>query len=257
MRCPVAFFFTPLLLILVGAAPWAETAQRIRQQKLDAQNANPTATARQILKRKVADVNFNNVALSDAIDKIRDSSGLNVHVNWRALEGVGISRQTAVTTRMHSVPLRKLLKTILNDAGSPDALTYYIDDGIVEITTREIADQQLITKVYPVADLVMEIPNFAGPNVQLSNVGQGGGGRSGGGGNTSLFSDNSSNSTTTNEQPKTKDQRAEDLVALIKETVKPDLWRDNGGTAAIRYFNGHIVVTAPRSVHESLGGESD
>ncbi len=246
-----------LLLSLVAAAPWADTAQRIRQQKQQDQKSNPTTEARLILKHKVSDVNFNNVSLADAIDNIRDGSGLNVHVNWRALEGVGITRQTAVSARMHEVPLRKLLRTIINDAGSADSITYFIDEGIVEITTREIADQQMITKVYPVADLVAEIPNFAGPNVQLSSVGQGGGGRSGGGGGGSLFSDSGNDTSTTNQQPKTKDQSAEDLVTLIKETVKPEVWRDNVGTAAIRYFNGHIIVTAPRSVHESLGGESD
>jgi hypothetical protein len=257
MRCRTLWLLAPLLLSLVSAAPWADTAQRIRQQKQQEQKSNPTAEARQILKHKVTDVNFNNVALSDAIDNIRDRSGLNVHVNWRALEGVGITRQTAVSARMHDVPLRKLLRTIINDAGSADTITYYLDDGVVEITTREMADQQMITKVYPVADLVAEIPNFAGPNVQLSSVGQGGGGRSGGGGGGSLFSDRSSDSTTTNQQPKTKQQSAEDLVTLIKDTVKPEIWRDNGGTAAVRYFNGHIIVTAPRSVHESLGGETD
>jgi hypothetical protein len=31
----------------------------------------------------------------------------------------------------------------------------------------------------------------------------------------------------------------------------------NGGTAAIRFFNGSLIVTAPRSVHESLGGLVD
>ena len=31
-----------------------------------------------------------------------------------------------------------------------------------------ISDQQLITRVYPVDDLVMEIPNFVGPSFNLS-----------------------------------------------------------------------------------------
>ena len=33
-----------------------------------------------------------------------------------------------------------------------------------------------------------------------------------------------------------------------------EMWRDNGGTAAIRYFNGHLIVTAPRSIQEAIGG---
>jgi hypothetical protein len=41
---------------------------------------------------------------------------------------------------------------------------------------------------------------------------------------------------------------------MIRETIRPEIWRENGGTASIRYYNGHLVVTAPRSVHEALGG---
>jgi hypothetical protein len=238
----------------VGAAPWADTAQRIRSDKQE-QTQKATLEAKQILRRKVTDARFENVALGEVIDGIRDRSGLNIHVNWKALEAQGIGRETAVSVRLHDVPLRKLLRELLNQTSTDSAPAFYIDDGVLEITTREIADRELITKVYPVGDLLVEVPNFVGPNVQLSNAGQGGGGRSGGGGNSSLFSDNGSNESAISEQPKTKDQRAEELVSLIKETVKPELWRDNGGTATIRFFNNHIVVTAPRSVHEALGSD--
>ena len=123
---------------------------------------------------------------------------------------------------------------------------------MIEVTTREIAHQQLITKVYPVEDLVMEIPNFAGPTFNLQSQtnqtsGQGGGGSSGSG----LFSDSGA---ATAETPVSKQARADSLVKLITDTVQPEIWRENGGTAAIRYFNGHIIVTAPRSVHEKLIG---
>jgi hypothetical protein len=32
------------------------------------------------------------------------------------------------------------------------------------------------------------------------------------------------------------------------------VWRQNGGPASIRFFNGTLIVTAPRSVHEAIGG---
>jgi hypothetical protein len=40
-------------------------------------------------------------------------------------------------------------------------------------------------------------------------------------------------------------------------TIQPDVWTLNGGTASVRYFNGSLVVSAPRSVHEALGGPID
>ena len=257
---------TVVLLVCVGAAPWAERAQQIRRERAS-QSSGAAATTQKsalddpriALARRVARIDYDNNSLSTVIDAFRDMAGANIHVNWKALEAVGIDRNTPVSIHLNNVPLRKVLKTILKDLGPTENLvTYYVDEGVIEVTTREIADQKLITKVYPIGDLLMEVPNFAGPNVQLSSVGQGGGGRGGGGGGgSSLFSDSNNTDNTTNEQPRTRNEAATELVNLIKETVSPDVWRENGGTSSAAFFNGHLVVTAPRSVHEQLGGSGD
>jgi len=259
------FCLSLMMILCAGAAPWAETAARIREQKAQSQVVAPTTQKstvvdpRVALARRVARISYDNVALTDVVDAFRDLAGANIHVNWKALEAVGVDKNAPVTIHLNNVSLRKVLKTVLKDLGGTENLiTSYVDEGVIEVTTREISDQQLITKVYPVGDLLMEVPNFAGPNVQLSSVGQGGGGRGGGGGGGgSLFSDSNNQDNTTQQQPKTRQETATDLVNLIKETVSPDVWRENGGTASAAYFNGHLVVTAPRSVHEQLGSESD
>jgi hypothetical protein len=46
-------------------------------------------------------------------------------------------------------------------------------------------------------------------------------------------------------------------VDLIVQTVYPNMWVQNGGKASIRFFNGNLIVTAPRSVHEAIGGPVD
>ena len=99
------------------------------------------------------------------------------------------------------------------------------------------------------------MPDFEGPTFNLQNrtsqtSGSGGGG---GGGGQSLFGGgNGGGSNGTQDTPQSKAERADGLVKLIRDTVRPDVWRDNGGVASIRYFNGHLIVTAPRSVHEAL-----
>jgi hypothetical protein len=75
-------------------------------------------------------------------------------------------------------------------------------------------------------------------------LGGGGGGFGGGSGGGGL----------TQEKIRTKQERADDLVTLIRETIRPEIWKENGGTAAVRYYNGNLIVTAPRSVHEAIGG---
>ena len=248
-RTVASVFLVALLLplpALIAAAPPAAT------QPADGAGKTAAVTA---LQKKLGDVKLSSTALEDAIDYIRETTGANIHVNWRALELLNVTRQTQISVKLNDVSMRRALKAILDETGAGQQITYYIDEGVIEITTREIADQQLITRVYPVGDLVMEIPNFAGPSFNIQNQAQISGGGGGGGGSSQSILSGSGNGTSRAEQALSKDQRAQDLVRTIQETVHPEIWRENGGTASIRYFNGHLIVTAPRSVQEAISGK--
>jgi len=215
--------------------------------------ASDSIPARAALNRSLPDLNFSGVALGDAIDFLRDVSGTNIHVDWRALEAAGVGKDTVVNLRLRSVSMRKILTLLLNEAGGGGPLlTFYPSEGVLEITTREVADKQLFTRVYPIEDLIMDVPDFVGPDFNISQANTGG--RGGGGGGGSLISGNSSSD---NDKQTTKLERAQQLIDVITDTIQPDIWSTNGGTAAIRYFNGNLIVTAPRSVHEALGGNVD
>ena len=54
----------------------------------------------------------------------------------------------------------------------------------------------------------------------------------------------------------TQADRATEIIKLITDTVKPELWQVNGGTATINYFRGMLIVNAPRSVHELLESQN-
>lgn len=232
-----------------------------------AQNSKSGIVGRRSLGTVLPEVKFQGATLKDCFEFLRDVTSANIHVNWRALEAAGIGQDTQVNIRLREVTLRKVLNTILSEAGAGVGLTYYTADGVIEVTTAELADKEMITKVYPVDDLLMEIPDFSdAPDFSLqtssSNSGSGGGSRGGGsrgggggGGGGGLFGGGGGgNQGGTTEKTTTKAERAEALVTLIRETVRPDIWRENGGVASIRYYNGHLVVTAPRSVHEAIGG---
>lgn len=205
------------------------------------------------LTRRLPELRFTEIPLGDAIDHVREATGANIHVNWRALELLNVTREMPTSLSLRDVTARRALKALLDETGVGDFLTYYVDEGVIEVTTVEVADRKLITRVYPVEDLVVEVPNFAGPtfNLQQSNTTSGGGGGGGSGGGSLL----QGGENTQGQEETTKGQRADGLVKLITETVRPEVWRENGGTASVRYFNGHLIVTAPRSVHEALGGK--
>ena len=242
-----------------------------------AKAANANATARYQLNSSLPEVKFDGVALGDALDFLRDVSGINLTVNWKALEAAGVTKDMPVTLRLRNISARKALEMVLAEAGGSSTLTYDVDEGVVEVTTKELADQRMYTKVYPIEDLIMEIPDFTDAPIfdltSLSNqangggmggvgggVGGGGGYGGGGGGGQSggLFGNNSNSQSRQQQQTgKTKQERAQELVDLIRSTITPDVWVENGGKAAIRYWSGNLIVTAPRSVHEAIGGPLD
>ena len=51
------------------------------------------ASARRALDRSLPELKFDNITLGDAMDFLRDVSGVNIHVNWRVLEQSGIGRE--------------------------------------------------------------------------------------------------------------------------------------------------------------------
>jgi hypothetical protein len=213
--------------------------------------------ARQALNMQVAELNVDGVALSRVMDYLRNSTGANVVVAWKVLEAANVNKDTPITLSVRDLPMRKLLRLVLDQASPSTTLTWTVDSNVIQITTAEEADKVLITRVYVVDDLVMtdnqtsEPPTF---NLQSITQNSSSGGSSGtssvAGGGQGIF--NSNTSTTTETQ--TTEQRGQDLAKLIESVIRPDIWRDNGGTCTIRYFNGKLVVTAPVSVHEMIGG---
>jgi len=251
------------MVVLIGAANFASAA------------GSGAVATRRALTTIVPSVNLNGASLADAMEFLRDVSGANLHVNWRALEAAGIAKDTPLNIRLRDVRMEKVLRTLLVEASPSVPLTYYAEEGVIEVTTAEIADQQMITRVYPVDDLLMEIPDFDNaPDFNLNSGGGtngssgrsgGGGGRSGGGGSSGgggggsgLFAGGGGGGNAkTAEKTTTKSERAEALLTMIRETVRPEIWRENGGIASIRYYNGNLIITAPRSVQEAIGGPVD
>lgn len=229
--------------------------------------ASAANVARTQLNISIPEINFNGVALNDAIDFIRDVSGANITVNWKALEEAGVAKDSPVNLRLRRVSVGKALQTMLSEAGGGDKLGYDIDQNVINITTKELADAKMFTRVYPIEDLIMVIPDFTDApdfslnstsnNAQQNPQGGGGigaaGGGAGGGGGGGLFNEGGGKK----EVITTKEERAKAIIDLIQAVVQPDAWIDAGGKAAIRYWNGNLIITAPRSVLEAIGGPFD
>ena len=204
------------------------------------------------------------VPMRDAVQYLRNMTGANIFVNWNALQGAGIANITPMTLHLRNVSMRKILSVMLQEASPGAALVDYVSQNVLTITTRQEADTHMVTKIYPVGDLVMAVPNFTAPTFNLQNqsntsgvqVSSGSSG-GGGGGSSDLFSGNGGGGAGgTNSPTQSTTQRAQALVALIEGTVQPNIWTSNGGPATIIYFNRELVVSAPVYIQQMISGNN-
>jgi general secretion pathway protein D len=107
---------------------------------------------------------YSGMPLSEVMDGLSKLAGINIHLDSRGLGQEGVQPDTPVTLNLgQEVSLKSALKLILD----PLHLTYMIKDEVLKITSEQIRDGELETRVYNVADLVIPIPNF----VPSSNMG--------------------------------------------------------------------------------------
>jgi len=209
-------------LLLASPAP-AQVAQPVRP--LD--------------RRPTTAIDFDQVPLEDVLRYLQRASTIAFVPDWPTLEAAGVTRDTPVTLTLGRAPTRVVLKYLLRGLPKAEPLAWYVDDGIVRITTQAEADKDMVVVVYDVRDLLVEVPDFfLGGGNNGGGAGAGGGGF-GGGNNRGNGNGNA-------------DDRGEALVELITRTVRPDVWERNGGQATIELFQGQLVIKAPRSVHAQL-----
>ena len=196
------------------------------------------------LDRVVAKVDFRATAFQDAIEFLRQRTGTNILVGWRALEAAGIDRNTPITLHVTNLPLRRVLELVCDEAGgSTVMLISRARDGTIVVMTADDAARYAELRLYDVDDLLRANHDF---RVRLgwrptTNPAAGGGGGmslgSGGGGG----------------QPDPYQEAIDDLTRIITEFVAPDMWRDNGGTiGTLRVFNGRLMITATPDMHEQI-----
>jgi general secretion pathway protein D len=196
------------------------------------------------LERPLPELNFDGAGFTDVIDFLRDVSGANIFVNWRALEAAGIDRNAPVSARLRNIKFSKALTIILDSvSGGTVPLGYTIDDGVITISTGEDLDRNTITRVFDIRDLIIDIPDFTdAPDFSLQSASDQS--QSGGGGGGGLFGQSGGDRSSEDEAGRTRQEMIDEIIRLITETVAPDSWRDAGGSVgAVRELQGQLIVT--------------
>jgi len=198
-------------------------------------------------------VAFDNNQFENVIEYLRNITGVNFFVNWRALEGAGIDRDSLVSLQLDAVPADKALRLILDQLGGDLVpLGFTIDEGVVTISTQENLARKTIIRTYDIRDLVVAVPNFSeSPQFDLNTINQQASSGGGGGGGSSIFDDVEED----DEGVLGRTELIDSIMNLIREQVDPDNWRNAGGlVSSMSELNGTLIVTTTPANHRDITG---
>lgn len=219
----------------------------------------------QSLERRIS-LHEDNVPLSEVVRKIGTVAGINIVFDQLGLEEEGVTTNRPVTIDVDGIRVKNALNLVLH----PMNLGYLIKDEVLNVTSRMRQQGELEVRTYPVADLVVPIPNFAptmsnafgvtgmpsGSNPALApqpgmmnqpfaQVGQD---MVGGMGGMSGLTDGNPR------QGSGPTVDFDTLVDLISTTIAPDSWGEVGGAGSIRQYETtlSLVVRQTQKVHEEI-----
>jgi hypothetical protein len=155
-----------MLVLFIGMAWWARADDKAR----DADDKAIAPAMQAQLDRELPEIRFGGQALSDIIDFLRDVSGANIYVDWRAAEAAGIKKNAAVNVQLRNVKFSTALTKVLESVSTEKAkLVWRAGDGVIVITTPERAKQELVTGKLP-PDVDRRLPEANFNNTALSDV---------------------------------------------------------------------------------------
>jgi len=138
---------------------WADLT--LRRKKYASIDLARTGSAEQKIFDALDDdtrLEFIETPLDQVVDFLKDQHGINIELDAGELDNVGIGTDVPITRNLKGISLRSALRLMLKDL----ELTYVIRDEVLLITTPEEAESELVTKVYPVGDLVLPIQSGIG-----------------------------------------------------------------------------------------------
>lgn len=111
---------------------------------------------------------FKDQPLVDVVQELARAAGINVYLDPRGLDELGVAPDYRVTLNLST---EVSLKSALNLVLEPLELGYVIKDEVLKVTSQQRRGGEVYTEAYPVADLVIPIPNFV-PTSRLGLAGE-------------------------------------------------------------------------------------
>ncbi|MBL6910301.1 MAG: hypothetical protein ISR34_07765, partial [Pirellulales bacterium] len=105
--------------------------------------------------------------LAEVLDDLARQADVPIHLDLVGLESESVGTDTPVTISLdQSISLKSALKLLLE----PLHLDYVVRDEVLKITSPQLVQGEVYSVSYPVADLVIPIPNFSSENLGITGA---------------------------------------------------------------------------------------
>ncbi len=190
-------------------------------------------------------MDFDGVPFSDVIQYLRDVTGAGIHVKWAELKVVDITPHTPVTLHLPDRTLNQVLKPMLEDLGDVSPLGFTVKDGVIVISTKDDLQTNTVVRVYDVQDLLVRVPDFAGPRVDVAEA-LGEDAEQVTGGHLAM----EDNMDEGEEEELSRQDEIDALLEAIENTVAPESW--TGEDASVEEQRGSLIIRQTPEAHRKL-----
>ncbi|MCK4601180.1 MAG: hypothetical protein KAU28_01855, partial [Phycisphaerae bacterium] len=141
---------------------WLELSNRRLREGAEYDQSRESEANRRVYQQLQAKQTFelDGITLEDVLQYIANVAGVNIHVKWNTLNAAGVDRNSEVNIRLIDVPVEKALRVILEDVAGVNPLGFYVDEGVITISTQSDLDQNMQTRVYDIRDMILRVPEF-------------------------------------------------------------------------------------------------
>lgn len=265
---------------------WADLTKS-RTERLAEGRKRVTAAELEIQKKLEEKVRpaFREQPLAAVLDALSKQAGVAIHIDMVGLEQEAVGSNTPVTLSLDQpISLKSALKLLLE----PLHLGYVVRDEVLKVTSPRLVKGDVYAVTYPVADLVLPIPNFSSDGLGITGALRDGyeqaalrnslsvqvgpppagipvaqGGEAAMSPSALAQFQGAGGPPTTGATPSIPfgppsigggQQNFQPLIDLIQSTVAADTWDTVGGPGAIRPFdtNLSLVISTTQEVHDEI-----
>ncbi len=219
------------------AAPAKDAAAPARPKPPTPEENNARVEAMLVGNRVKADLKA--MPLEEFIANLRtirtvDGKELSLEISLETakFEEAGAKLDAPITFIRSSMRLDRLIDHVLGRAG----LGFYLDDGVLVVSSNEHVDTHLTMRVYDCRDL-MELPRPKGRGGVEPGSSDSSAGAAGDGSLAAAVAAAGGDA---------------EFVRLLLGSIKPDSWQHNGGPGSVSYYRGLLIVWQSDPRHREI-----